>query len=487
VRRAITAFAVAVLLAGPTALAFREGGYFDDERLVAGVVAWALVLAAAAVSPALLPRSLGGRLALGGLVLLTGWTALSLAWAPLSGSATDALQRLLLYVAVLVAAVALLRAPLAQRLAEPALAGGALLIVGYGLSERLLPGLLDFTPTPNALGRLEQPLTYWNGMGAVAAIGAVLVVRLAGDHTRPVWLRASAAAASVPLAAGVWLSFSRGALAALGIGLLALIALAPNRPQLRAAAAIVCTGVAAAAVVDAFPGVQGLEGSLADRKSEGAIALVALVALCAVAAFVAWWLARAEQSGRVAVSYLELPRRAPAVTAAVIAVLAIGTVALAARDRGRPAATEGASAARLKSIESNRYAYWRVALRHGFAAEPVRGLGAGGFQVIWLKHRDVPEGTRFAHSLYVGTLADLGAVGFGLLMLFLGGVAAAAVQAHRLDRVPAAGPIAVVVVWALHSGVDWDWELPAVTLFALVSAGLLIARADAAPVTVAAR
>jgi hypothetical protein len=108
----------------------------------------------------------------------------------------------------------------------------------------------------------------------------------------------------------------------------------------------------------------------------------------------------------------------------------------------------------------------------------VRGLGAGGFQVAWLRHRDVPEGTKFAHSLYFNTLADLGAIGFGLLMLFLGGLAAAAVRAHRVDRLQAAGPIAVLVVWAAHSAVDWDWELPALTLVALVSAGLLLAQAD---------
>jgi hypothetical protein len=485
VRRAITAFAVTVLLAGPTALAFREGGYFDPDRLAAGIVAWLLVLAALA-GPAPLPRRLGGRLALTGLALLAAWSAVSFAWAPLSSSATDALQRLLLYLGALTAAAGLLRAPPAQRVAEPALAAGALVAVGYGLSERLLPGVLEFSRTPNALGRLEQPLTYWNAMGALAALGAVLAARLAGDHTRSVWLRAAAAAGSVPLAAGVWLSFSRGVLAALGIGLLALIALAPGRAQLRAVAALLCTGVAGAAVANAFAGVRGLEGSLADREREGALALAALAALCCLAAVATWWLARAERGGRLSVEYLRLPRRAPAIAAAAIVVLALGTVTLAARDRGHPPAAEGASAARLKSIESNRYEYWDVALSDGFGAEPVRGLGAGGFQVAWLRHRDVPEGTKFAHSLYINTLADLGAVGLALLVLFLGGVAAAAVRAHRLDGAAAAGPIALVVVWAVHNAVDWDWELPALTLFAVVAGGLLLARADAAEPALAA-
>src|SRR3954454_18336557 len=90
VRRAITVLAVVVLLAGPTALAFFQGGYFDPARLIAGIVAWALFGIAALVSDRPLPRGLGGRLALAGLVLLTAWTGASITWASLSAPATDA-------------------------------------------------------------------------------------------------------------------------------------------------------------------------------------------------------------------------------------------------------------------------------------------------------------------------------------------------------------------------------------------------------------
>jgi hypothetical protein len=31
-------------------------------------------------------------------------------------------------------------------------------------------------------------------------------------------------------------------------------------------------------------------------------------------------------------------------------------------------------------------------------------------------------------------------------------------------------------VWAAHSAIDWDWEMPAVTLVAAVLAGHLLAR-----------
>src|SRR4051794_38981690 len=167
------------------------------------------------VSDRPLPRGLGGRLALAGLVLLTAWTGASIAWTPLSAPATDALQRLLLYVAALGAAAALLREPLARRAAEPVLALGTLVVVVYGLSERLLPGVFELKRSTGAYGRLEQPLTYWNAMGALAAIGVLLCTRLAGDSERPRWMRLVAAAATPALVVGVWLSYSRGAYAAL--------------------------------------------------------------------------------------------------------------------------------------------------------------------------------------------------------------------------------------------------------------------------------
>ena len=54
-RRAVTAVAAACLLIGPTVLAFFSGGYFDEPRLIAALVAWGLVLALALTGPAPLP------------------------------------------------------------------------------------------------------------------------------------------------------------------------------------------------------------------------------------------------------------------------------------------------------------------------------------------------------------------------------------------------------------------------------------------------
>jgi len=45
--------------------------------------------------------------------------------------------------------------------------------------------------------------------------------------------------------------------------------------------------------------------------------------------------------------------------------------------------------------------------------------------------------------------------------------------------VGAAGAIGALAVFAIHAGLDWDWELPALTLVALVLAGLVLARSPA--------
>ena len=74
-------------------------------------------------------------------------------------------------------------------------------------------------------------------------------------------------------------------------------------------------------------------------------------------------------------------------------------------------------------------------------------------------------------------IATIAAVGFAALLALLGGVAIAARTAWRADPALAAGPSAALVVWLVHSGIDWDWEMPALTLVAVVLAGLLLGRA----------
>jgi O-Antigen ligase len=471
-RNWVRAVGAAITIGGPAALAFFSGGFFDRPRLVAGITAWALVVGIALVAARPLPASAAGRVALGGLFLLTAWTALSLIWAPLGARAQDDLQRLLLYLGFFTAALALLRGPGVRRWLEPAVALGTLVVVGYGLSERLLPGLIELDRSRSAAGRLEQPLSYWNALGMVAALGLVLSVRIAGDPRRPRAVRASAAAAGVPLGLGVYLSFSRAALAAVAVGVLVLLALAPQgRPQLRGAIAIIGAATAAALVASRLPTVQSLDVGERGDSSEGLLMLAALAVLAVVGAA----LAVRRPRRRIAIPPLPVSRRRAVLLVTVIALLAGGITGAALEGAPQGVSPErGADPARLKSLDTNRYAYWDAAVQ-AWADHPLIGMGSGGFLVEWLKVDTRVDQSGDAHSLYLETAAELGVVGFVLLVLFLGGAGAGAVRLARQDTAAATGIAAGMAAWALHAGLDWDWEMPAVTLMALLLAAAGIA------------
>ena len=261
-----------------------------------------------------------------------------------------------------------------------------------------------------------------------------------------------------------YLTFSRGALGATAAGLAVLVALAPTRERLRAAVIVAVAAALPAAATVALPAVKAPGGS----AGQGAAMLALLVVVGAAAA---WLTARGERAS--------VPVRGVRVAALTCLALAVGVTAYAATraERHGGNAVTGASASRLVSAQSNRYEYWRVAVR-AFRREPLRGDGSGSFRTDWLRERPFAESVRDAHSLYLETAAELGLVGLAALGVFLGGVAASARNALR--REDAAGAVAALVVWAVHAGLDWDWEMPALTLVALVLAARL-APGDAAP------
>jgi hypothetical protein len=146
------------------------------------------------------------------------------------------------------------------------------------------------------------------------------------------------------------------------------------------------------------------------------------------------------------------------------------------------------SSRRLFSLSgSNRSEYWRVAWRE-WTDHPVLGGGSGSFQRFWLRHRNNDLPVRDAHSLYLETLAELGPLGLAFLLCALA-VPLAAIGAARSHPL-AAGALGAYVAYLVHAGIDWDWEMPAVTVAALACgiALLLAARgAESRPLGLAPR
>jgi hypothetical protein len=438
-------FAAAALLALPALLAFGRGGYFGVTRVRVALLACLLLAVAAVVAERPLPRSRPGRLALGGLAALTAWTALSLTWAPVLGAAFADLQRLILYTAALAAGIALLKH---DRWVEPALLATVVATAVYGLSERLLPSLVSLQVLPSAGDRLAHPLTYWNGQGALAAIGLVLAAGLAARGHR------LAAAAAPVVGLDLYLTLSRGAIGAALAGLALLLALQPTRAGARATVTVLAAAGLASLATVALPGVQDVDGS----PGQGAVMLAILAAL-SVAAFFA---TRADAT--------PIPRLRPLATVALVALLAGTVLAVAISGSQGPAASTAAD--RLVSVQSNRYAYWRVAV-DVFAEHPLRGVGSSAFAVEWLQRREIAEAVRDAHSLYLETAAELGLVGLLALAALIAGIVGAARRRHAPPAV-----VAALAAFALHAGLDWDWELPALGLTAVLLAARLLADAE---------
>jgi O-antigen ligase/polysaccharide polymerase Wzy-like membrane protein len=477
-RRGVLLTAAAVLLVGPTVLAFYSGGYFDGPRFAATITAWLLVLAVAVASPRPFPDSPAGRLALAGMALIAAWTGASISWAPLSEPATDSFVRLLLYLGALAAAAGAFRDRSALRAIEPVLALGVIVVIGYGLAGRLLPDLIQLDQSVRALGRLEQPITYWNAEGALAAIGLVLCARLSGTPTRPLAMRVLAAAGCAPLGLGIYLTYSRGAIAAALVGLVVLLATAPWWSQLRSAGIALGAALGAALAGGVFPTVASLEGTVSERQSDGVIVLVLLIAVMLAAGFAQLLASRAEGGTPVGEDRLGFASRLPAVAALCVALGLTVLVVAGLNEQGdAKELSKKTGVARLGSTDSRRYDYWRVGL-DAFADHPLRGVGSGGFRVEWVRERPVKEAALEVHSLPLEMASELGLpglLGLGMLVLGVGLAGRRSLQRHP-ELAP--GACAALAVFGLHATIDWDWQLPAVTLPAIVMAGALIAASE---------
>jgi O-antigen ligase len=120
---------------------------------------------------------------------------------------------------------------------------------------------------------------------------------------------------------------------------------------------------------------------------------------------------------------------------------------------------------------SGRADVWRAAL-DDYREHPLLGSGAGSFEQYWIQHRPTLVDFRDAHSLYLEVLAELGPLGIALVAATFAAMLTAAIGA-RGDPL-AAGAFGALAAYLLHAGVDWDWEMPAVTLAALLCGTSLV-------------
>jgi hypothetical protein len=464
---------------GVGALAAADGGYFPTAWGWAALVA--LWLVAALVSLGTIPRPSVPQLAfLGGLAGLAAWVWLSTVWSIDAVDSVHEGQRMLMYLAVAVALVLVVRASAIS----PALAGvlaGIALASAYGLASRLFPERLGAFD-PIAQTRLSEPLGYWNGLGIFAAMGALLALGFAA-RARSVVGRSLAGALPVLLLPTIYFTFGRGPWISLGLALLAALALDARRLQLLGVSVVV--GAPAAVAVLAASREEALRRvdvpfALASREGQRLALMLAALAAAAAAAVALFALLER----RIVVP--RPMRLGFGVTLGLVTVAALlavfvrygGPVTLADKAYDSftaPPTFDRDVGERLFSFSgSYRVDLWRSAWRD-YREHPVLGSGAGSYEQYWLRDRSFEHKVRDAHSLYLETLAELGPVGLTLLLLAVGAPVVAAVVARRHPLVSAA--FAAYAAFLIHAAVDWDWELPAVTVAAFVCAAALLAAA----------
>lgn len=473
------------------ALAGADGGYFPTSWGWAGIsLAW-LAATALAVRPRVSFSGLG-LMFVGGLTALLAWTTLSVTWSASPTRTMLEAERTLVYVAAALAVLAIARRSTTGMLLGGTLAGIVAACV-YALGTRTTPERFDLTGTVAGY-RLAQPIGYWNGLGLLAAIGILLALGfLARGRALPVRLLA---AALLPLlATTLYLTFSRGAWIALALGLAAAVAADPQRLQLLAAAV---PAVPAPAVAVWFashsPAFTNVAAPDVDAVREGHRLALVVLAATALAALLTFGYAHLESRARVSRATTRFVARS-LLLLLVACVLGLSarfgmpwTIAgsLKAEFNTPPTQVETSLNERLFNLSgSGRTLQWRVA-RDTFAEHRLAGVGAGTYELEWLKRRTVPGKVRDAHSLYLETLAELGLVGLALLLLALAAPLLAVPRACRRRLAPFA--LGGYVALLAHAAVDWDWELPVLMVTALgLGAVLIVAARPEDPPPAAAR
>jgi O-antigen ligase len=472
------ALTVVVPLGAVAGTASAAGGYFPTS------FGWTTLCFALVVTAALLTSSptwsrLDGTwfaIACGLCVL----TFVSSAWAGSVDGSVDAGLRMVVYVTGIgVGLLVLRRGNLSWWLAGVVF--GAAGVCVYSLATHLFPA--RFGGLNAATDRLFVPVGYWNALGIFAAMALLLGfgVTLLGR-----WrvLQVGSAVATIALAPTLYFTFSRGAWIAMGIGCAAMIAIAPDRIRLTCSLLVLAVLPSIAVFLSwRSPALTHEATTLVAATDAGRKLALQLAILALAQAFLA--------TGYVSASHrLQIPHYAARVVVALLAAGAVAAVAVVSAMHGGPGSVarraydKFASAptspnnlnSRLFSLSNDgRLVLWHAAWKQ-FEANPIFGGGAGSFAQWWLAHRVDPfYVVQDAHNLYLQTLAELGIVGLVLLVALLLVPLVAAVRARRYPLVaPAFG---AYVAYVFHASVDWDWQMPAVTLVALFTGAAILAAA----------
>ena len=496
---------VLVLALGPVLLALRFGGYHvrTGGWVVLALLIWACIQAARGRLAA--PRSVGG-VATFALVGLAAWSCASIAWADVSThEAWIETVRAAGYAAAFVVAGSILAN--ARAFTRFVLWSGCAIGV-LAVATLVRMGLGDEPLRAFVAGRIDWPVGYAPGLAALHLLGMLLLLgascaaERAWQRTRDV-RELAIGAVTFGMAAGCMvvaaLAQSRGTLPALAIAIVVLLVATAQRTGILLRLAVLGMALLAtrATLGDVFqtqfayrqaPFTKGanadallasaVDAAHAAGRTGLVLVAVGIIAGAALLPLSAWLTERMDAvQDRVGFGF--------AMVAALV-VLGAGerSPTTWAKDQWRacvdpPDMTNdpGSATSYFANTGTGRCDYYRVALRTA-RDQPLTGTGAGNFRGAYVRERQSVEEPRTAHSLPLQLLGELGIVGALLGLVAVGCVVLAAWRfiGSGPARDPAfAGAIAAIAYWLTHASIDWLWQLPAVSLPAVLLAGGLAA------------
>ena len=458
---------------------------------IAGLLVMAAVLAA---SPQSKPWGVVSVACFGLLAFVTGCSIL---WAINPSTAWIETNRTIaLFSAFMIGVAAVRLAPNRWRSLLGGLLLSAVVISGYSLLTKVYP---DSFAASETYGRLRDPFGYWNAVGLTAALGLPAAVWLGARREGHGALAILAFPASGLLVVTLLMSYSRGALLAAIIGLAFWLIAVPLR--LRSATLLISGGGLGLLLGLWAFGQSGLSNDRvelllrSDAGRELGVGLLALIILLLIIGLISTWL-------RERTTWSQSSQRGAGTALIVcLALIPIGVAAvLATSEKGFGTSVSDGwtqltdpntkqprnDPSRLTAVGNVRSRYWRDAITI-FKARPIIGVGAGGYANARLVIRKDDLDVLHAHGFFVQTAADLGLIGLAVTLALLAAWLAGAWRAtgpwrgsQRRDwsheRVGLCAMAASVVVFGVHSLVDWTWLIPGTTVPVLVLAGWLVAR-----------
>ncbi len=482
----VRAGVVTLLLALTGWLAFSDGGFHTQDTSVAAVaVLVGLLLLITVTAHPFAGLSPWGFVTAGALTLFAIWTLVSATWSEAPARALIEFNRALLYLAAFLLTSCLVggRANARWLMRVVALALGAAVLAA--LLSRLEPGL-SAEAARHAGERLGWPLGYWNALGLAGAFATIACLHLSSDLREARLVRVLAAAAVPALLVTIYLTLSRGSIVAGAVGLAVLLILGRGRGALATLVAVI--PCAAYALLQAYGAESLLDGSMSspgDRAEAADVERAVGFACLAAAVLRALGLLLDARLARLRLWKRWSLRRSSTVVGGVAALIVVAGLAFGADsfliERWTSfAQTENVQVEdqrdRLAAASANgRIEHWEVAVA-SWREEPARGSGAGTYAKTWARDRPLEFSVVDAHSLYLEVLAELGVVGLVLLTVALLVPLVALLRRRMEDRPLWSAVLALTVAWAVHAGIDWDWEMPALTLPVIALLGAACAR-----------